>query len=244
METSVLMACAAAEAGVSTIICTPHLPDWDESLVARAAVVIEEVRDALAVAGVEVRLLLGFEVDLSIAATASPERLRRLGVEGAEEDSALPIVLETPYYGWPVYLEDTIFRLSTAGFVSVLAHPERNDRIQASPDLLRGCLKAGAVAQATAGSLGGFGRPAVKTLHKLIQEGLISLLASDAHSDRRDGWTVTPMLQSLGDRLTGEDASMLTETNPRLLLEGKQLLPLSAKGPASRRGLTRRSRFT
>jgi protein-tyrosine phosphatase len=244
LETSVLMAAAAADSGVDTIICTPHMPDWDEPLVARAAEVIEQVRAALAVGGVKVRLLLGFEVDLSIAATVNPDRLRGLAIEGFGEDQPPrpAILLETPYTGWPLYMEDTIFRLSAAGFVPVLAHPERNERVQASPDLLRECLKSGAVAQATAGSLGGdFGRPAAKAFYRLLDAGLISLLASDAHAHRRDGWTVAPMLQSLAGRLSAEKVSILTETNPRRLLEGKPMLPVGGEAPPSRRG--RRSRF-
>ena len=245
LETSVLMARAAAESGVSAIVCTPHLQEWDEPLVARAAVVIEEVRAALARAGVEVRLLLGFEVDLSIAATVDTDRLRGLAIERLGDDSRCAIVLEMPYMGWPVYLVDTLFRLSAAGLVPILAHPERNDRIQASSELLRACVNAGAVAQATAGSLGGeFGRPAVKAFDRLLGEGLISMLASDAHAHRREGWTMGPMLERVAGQLTSEDVTTLTETNPRLLLEGKPPLPLSAKAPASRRGLGRRSRFS
>ena len=245
LETSVLMARAAAESGVSTIVCTPHLTEWNEPLVAKAAVVTEDVRSALARAGVEVRLLLGFEVDLSIAATVSIDRLRGLAIESLGDDPRCAIVLEMPYMGWPVYLVDTVFRLATAGLVPILAHPERNDRVQASSELLRVCLGAGAMAQATAGSLGGeFGRPAVRAFDRLLGEGLISMLASDAHAHRREGWTMAPMLQGLAGQLTAEDITTLTETNPRLVLEGKPPIPLSAKAPASHRGRGRRSRLS
>ncbi len=244
METSVLMARAAFESGVDTIVCTPHLPDWDEALIAHAAVVIEEARAALAAAAVGVRLLLGFEVDLSIAATESPDRLRTLAVQGPGGDAGHAILLETPYGGWPVYIEDVLFRLSSAGFTPVLAHPERNDRIQDSSDRLRTCLNAGAVAQATAGSLSGmFGRPAVKTFHRLLGEGLISMVASDAHANMREGWTMTPMLQNIAGRLRADDVTALSETNPRLLLEGEPLLNVNAGAKASSRGSLRRPRF-
>jgi protein-tyrosine phosphatase len=91
-----------------------------------------------------------------------------------------------------------------------------------------GCLKAGAVAQATAGSLGGeFGRSAQRTFFRLISEGLVSLLASDAHSYRREGWTMGPMLAALEGRVSREDLVTLTEANPRRLLAGKR--PIEVK---------------
>ena len=241
LETSVSMAREAAASGIHTVVCTPHLPEWDAADVQRARVVIEQVRAALLDAGVEITLLLGFEVDLSVAATVDNDRLWELTIEGSKG----AILLEMPYSGWPVFMEDTIFRLASAGFVPVLAHPERNDRIHDSSQLLMGCLKAGAVAQATAGSLGGeFGRASVRTLYRLFSEGLISLVGSDAHADRKEGWTLGPMLKALEGLTTEESIRTLMETNPRRLLGGKAPTPVMPAGEGrSVRGRTRRPRL-
>ncbi len=211
LETSLLMAQEAAASGVSTIVCTPHLAEWSEPDIRRAGEVIEEVRGSLAAAGVELSLVLGFEIDMGIAVTADAERFRTLAIEGPGR----AVLLETPYSGWPVFAEEAIFRMSTLGFVPVLAHPERNDRIQASSDLLARCLKAGAVAQATSGSLGGeFDRASTQTFFRLVSEGLIGLLASDAHAHRRKGWTMIPMLDALDGLVPEESLVALTEVNP------------------------------
>lgn len=223
IETSVRMARAAAEAGVRTVVCTPHFPRWDEELIGRAGVVINEVRAALTAAGVEVALRLGFEVDLTVAATVDIESLGRLAIER----SGGAIVLEVPYSGWMPAMEETIFRLSAAGLVPVIAHPERNDRIQKSLDLLVRCLRAGAVAQGTAGSLSGmFGRTAERTFFRLIEEGYIRLLASDAHSMMTEGWTMGSMLAALEGRVPPEDLATLTDTNPAQLLAGERPRPV------------------
>lgn len=217
LATALLMARAAAASGVETVVCTPHLPEWDEITVRRAGEVIEELRQTVAAAGLGLALKLGFEVDLSIAATIEAERLRALVIEG----SGGAIILEMPYTGWPLYIEETLFRLSTTGFIPVLAHPERNERIQKSSDPLAGCLRAGAVVQGTAGSLGGeFGRAAVKTFFRLVSEGSISLLASDAHAHRVDGWTMDPMLAALQGEMDRDELFALTDTNPARLLAG------------------------
>lgn len=231
IDTSVQMARAAMESGVRTIVCTPHFPTWDEALVARAGEVIEEVRAALDTAGVDVALRLGFEVDLAVTATVDLATLSALTIE----DSGGAILLEVPYSGWMPVIDETIFRLSTAGLIPVLAHPERNDRVQKSSEPLVSCLRAGAVAQGTAGSLGGiFGPTAERTFFRLIEEGLISLLASDAHAFIHGGWTMDPMLEALEGRVAPDDLVTLTETNPAKLLAGERPQPISAQtGDAS-----------
>lgn len=231
LETSILMARAAADSGVDVVVCTPHLPEWDEALIRRTGIVLREVKEGLVAAGVELELRSGFEVDLSVALTVDTTRLCALTIEG----SGGAILFETPYSGWPLFIEEVIFRLSAEGFTPVLAHPERNERVQRSPDLLARCLKAGAVAQATAGSIGGmFGKGAERTFFRLISEGLISILASDAHSFRKEDWTMDPMLEALKGRVSEEDLLTLTETNPRRLLAGKKLLPVRPENGKSR----------
>jgi protein-tyrosine phosphatase len=232
--TAVLMAREAADSGITTVVCTPHLPEWDGEVIERSRTILEEVKEEVANAGIVLDLRLGFEADFGIAAGIDTARLAAVTIEGSQG----AILLEMPYSGWPPFIQDTIFRLSTAGFVPVLAHPERNDRVQGSSELLLDCLKAGAVAQATAGSLGGmFGRAAQRTFFRLIAEGLISLLASDAHSFQQENWTMGPMLSALAGKASPEDLLVLTDINPRRLLAGER--PAAVKpenGRSPRRG--------
>jgi protein-tyrosine phosphatase len=220
LETSLSMAREAAASGIDTVVCTPHLSEMVPEDIRHAREVADEVVAEIARAGIQLKLLLGFEVDLAVAATCGPEELKTLTVEGSRG----VIVLEMPYEGWPRFLEQTLFRLATGGFQPVLAHPERNDRIQRSPELLEGCLKAGAVAQGTAASLTGeFGRGPERAFHKLLAQGSIGLLASDAHAYRTDGWTLAPVLESLRGTVRDEDLAILVEKNPQRLLAGQTL---------------------
>ncbi len=240
LQTSLRMARAAARAGVETIVCTPHLTEWDDGFLKRAGSAIREVRAALAGEGIEVELLLGFEVELSLAVGAGIERLTALTVES----SGNSIVLETPFVGWPVFIEETIFRLTTGGITPILAHPERNDQVQKSPELLRRLMAAGAVIQATAASFGGtFGRTPMRVFQRMLSEGLVSLLASDAHSFAPEGWTLAPLLESLADRLSPENVVTLTQTNPRLVLEGKPLNRIEPSGGQTSRLRGKRPKY-
>lgn len=232
LKTAMLMAKSAADSGVKMIVCTPHLPEWNPALVQQARVTAEQLKAALSNHGIELHVLLGFEVDLSVAVGADMRRLKELVIE----QSNRVILFEMPYGGWPLYLDDTIFKLSSEGYTPVLAHPERNDQVQKSSEPLERCVRAGAVVQATAGSLTGeFGGAAVRTFFRLISEGLVSLLASDAHSFRQDNWTMAPMKEALDGRVSPADWHRLTYINPLLLLEGKPLekiRPLTGAGQA------------
>ena len=248
---------SAWKAGTTTIVCTPHLYDWDPLLLEQAREVRAKVEAALREEDVGVRLLLGFEVDLSVIAEADADMIARLAIDGAgpARGSELPagsdspeaaasaqgstphsapvsspgskgvIVIETPFYGWPPFLKETLFRLRTAGYTPILAHPERNERLQRSPELLDDCIRAGAVAQGTAGSLAGpFRKGSMRTFLDLLARGSLSLLASDGHAQIDYTWSLAPLLEELRKRVPEDYLQTLVGANPERVLAGKQPL--------------------
>ncbi len=241
LETTLRMIREAAERGTRTIVCTPHLYEPDELLVERARDVHREVAAAAEEEAIPVRLLLGFEVDLTVAATCDLETLRTFCIGGSDggqgpdvgQNPGRAVLIEMPYSGWPPFLEQTLFRLTAGGLLPILAHPERNDRVQRSPDVLAACLNAGAVAQGTAGSLSRmFRKQSAKAFYELLARGWLSLLASDAHSEPEYTWSLEPLLADLGKRLSSGDRELLTEVNPARVLEGKSPILLMPKRPA------------
>jgi protein-tyrosine phosphatase len=240
LETTLRMIREAAFRGTGTIVCSPHVYELDPRLVERARETHREVVAALKEQAIPVRLLLGFEVDLTVAATCDLDTIRSLCIGGGDgegssdagEDSGRAVIIEMPFSGWPLFLEQTLFRLTAAGFLPILAHPERNERVQRSPDALAACLNAGAVAQGTAGSLSSmFRKQSLKTFHELLARGWFSLLASDAHSQPEYTWSLEPLLSELGKRVSASDRELMTEVNPARILEGKSPIPLAPKRP-------------
>lgn len=275
LPTSVAMAREAWAAGIQTIVCTPHFYDWDPDLIEEGRTATQRVRAALLEEGIGLRLLLGFEIDLIVAADADEGMLESLAVEGttaalpdenstpghsAGDGGATPghvpgagdggagdltgagkgaaggvIIIETPFHGWPPFMEQLMFRLSSRGYLPVLAHPERNERVQRNPDLLSGCLRAGAVAQGTAGSLSDmFRSSSMRTFLELLSRGDLGLLASDAHAHERYTWSLAPVLDELRKKVPQEYLEMLVATNPERLLAGRRPLPAPATRPAGR----------
>lgn len=122
-------------------MCTPHLYDWDPSLVDRARETRAQVETALREEGIGLRLLLGFEVDAAVIAGADEAMIARLVIDGATtpSDPLSPegveptppwkgaILIETPFDGWPPFLSQTVFRLRTAGYTPS-AGPPRTQR--------------------------------------------------------------------------------------------------------------------
>ncbi len=71
-----------------------------------------------------------------------------------------------------------------------------------------------------------FGSAAIRTFHRLFSEGLVSLIATDAHSFQTDGWTFQLLLEALEGQLSDGDLVRLTTTNPRRLMRGEPLEPV------------------
>lgn len=238
LRTSLKMAAEAMDVGTTIVVCTPHLRELDLSFVGRAQEEIQSLRTAMTEAGIELDLVLGFEVSLDVVATLGKKELEPLAIEG----SGGALLIEVPHWGWPVYAVETVFRLRTEGLLPVLAHPERNDRIQRTPDLLTKCLDAGAVAQGTAASLNGdFGRASKQAFYRHLSRGDMSLIASDAHSHRRSSWTLAPAMGTLRGMLSAEEADMLVRVNPGMVLTGGRpaaVMP-SQRRPSWRRRTTR-----
>lgn len=234
LGSSLRMAQAASAAGVSTIVCTPHLLEFDPARIEKARETLEMLRAGLDRTGIGLRLILGFEVDLSVAASASLSELTLLTFEGSRG----LMLLEMPHWGWPMLLRQTIFQLRMNGITPLLAHPERNDRIQRSPALLGECLDAGAVGQATVSSLdGSFGRASKVAFSRQLSLGYVSVLASDAHLRRRSSWTVTDVAASLRRKLSKEDVDLLIRVNPERLLAGEPPLRVTAPRASAWRNL-------
>ncbi len=217
LEESLDMAREAALRGITDVVCTPHLRAAEDDVAARAPGALAHFREDLAAAGIPLRLHLGFELTFSFLAEMQGEDLSPfvMGTQGRY------VLVEVPHAGWPAFARDLLFDLRVRGFVPVLAHPERNDRIQRDPSLLVSLLALGAVAQGTLASLTGhFGRTSRRTLLAMLSAGQISLLATDAHHYRGDTWSFEGAGALKGWETAGP---VLTDENPALLLRGAPL---------------------
>jgi protein-tyrosine phosphatase len=219
LEESLDMARAAVADGIEAIAATPHVrddyptsPDTMERLVA-------ELREALVADAIPLELLPGGEIALDRLDDLSPDDLRRFGLGGSEAH----VLLEFPYVGWPLALEDRVFRLAAEGVRAVIAHPERNGEVQLAPERLEPIVRAGGLVQLTAASLDGrLGQRSRRAGLVLLERGLAHLLASDAHTPDIRGIGMSAAAEAIGDV---DLAHWLTVDAPAAIVSGEEIPP-------------------
>ncbi len=178
LEEARSLARAAVADGVRAIAATPHVRHDYPTTAARMEEGVRELRGDLAREGIELEVLQGGEVSVDEIDNLSTDDLRRFTLgEGRRY-----LLLEFPDWGWPLALDGIIATLLHADLVPVLAHPERNVDVQGDPGRLAAPVSEGALVQVTASSLtGSGGRSARAAARRLLGQGLVHLLASDAH---------------------------------------------------------------
>ena len=219
LDESVEIARSAAIDGTRCIAATPHVRDDYPTTPAEMESLVEAVQEAVDAAGVGIKILPGGEIDLDRLDDLSADDLRRFGLGG----NPRYVLLEFPYRGWPRGVEGRIAALARAGFVPVIAHPERNREVQADPQRLDALVHVGCLIQVTAASLDGrLGRSSAACGRELVDTGLAHLLASDAHLPE-----VRQVGLSAAVRAVGDDAlaQWLTVGVPRAIVEDRPLPP-------------------
>jgi protein-tyrosine phosphatase len=225
IEDSVEIARAAVAEGIDVLAATPHVRDDYPTSAETMESLVDEVRRALAQERVPLDVRKGGELSLEFLGLPEDE-LRRYGLAG----NPGYLLVEFPYYGWPLGLPQAVFRLRTLGITTVLAHPERNAEVQASPDRLRPLVEAGLLVQVTSASLDGrMGRGARTCGLALVEQELAHLLASDAHSVDVRALGMRLATEAMGDEGL---AHWLTTDVPAAIVAGSELPPR----PRKRRG--------
>ena len=151
---SIAMAREAAAAGITALAATPHVRDDYPTTAREIEDALAAVRRAVREQGIEVEILSGAEIAFDRLHSLDEDELRPFGLGGSPNH----LLIELPFFGWPLDTADQLRRLRGAGFTTVLAHPERNSAVQDSPQRLADLVSDGALVQLTAASItGGFG---------------------------------------------------------------------------------------
>jgi protein-tyrosine phosphatase len=212
-----------AENGVTTVVATPHqLGPYDRlnsAKVIRRAVI--EMEEELAEAGIPLELVAGGDVRVD-------ERLPRLLDEGevaSTADAGRHLLLELPH---DLYVDPLpiIRYLREQGLQAIMTHPEQHRYLAGSVGRIQTWLMEGAVLQITAGSfLGDFGRTAYNEAWRLMDMGLVSIVATDAHDVQRRPPRFHDALDALTQQFGRTAARLICIDNPLKVLQGEPILP-------------------
>jgi protein-tyrosine phosphatase len=215
-DMSMRMVRAIAALGFSDLYATPHqragmfLPAAEAIRTAFAAV----SADAQA-AGLGARLDLGAE---NFWDDVLHRRLQERSVPCYGTSTAF--LFEVNPQLMPPGIENELFQQRVAGYLPVMAHPERYVAVQRDVTLAER-LGRHAVMMVDLGALdGAHGRKEMKTARKLVQEGLAHAAASDIHRPEDQGSVAAGMAWIRKQLGSGGLETMLAE-NPRRLLAGE-----------------------
>ena len=153
-------------------------------------------------------------------------RLRR--GEGVPYPGGGAVLVELPPESFPYGLAARFFDLRRAGYVVVLAHPERYQPVWKDDACLDPLLDAGAQLLLDVGALvGKYGRASQRAAEKLVAEGAYEAACSDAHRPS-DVPVVAEAILRLDAMVGRAEAYRLLAHGPRGLLS---LPPRAAKSP-------------
>ena len=110
----------------------------------------------------------------------------------------------------------------------MLAHPERNPEVQDRPARVEALVEAGALVQVTGASLDGrLGRASKLTAKRLLELGLVHVLASDAHGPHIREGGLAAAAEAVGDDGL---ARYLTREAPAAIVAGEPVPPAPQVG--------------
>jgi protein-tyrosine phosphatase len=182
LETALAMARLALADGIRVAACTPHIyPGLYPNTAAGIRAGAEALRRALDEAGLGLELSLGADAHLvpDLLAGLREGRIPTLG-------GGRYLLLEPPHHVAPPRFEESCFALLAAGYVPVITHPERLTWIAGHYAKFQALARAGVWMQVTAGSLTGrFGPGARYHGERMLDEGIVHILATDAHNTGR-----------------------------------------------------------
>lgn len=216
LEQSLEMADMAVRSGVYSMVVTPHCIDGDARQVMAAFTM---VRDALEDAQIPLRLFPGME----ILGTPDTARLLQQGRLLTINGSRYPLI-EFPFQSAEYENTDILESVIRAGFCPLVAHPERYECVQEDPGCVLRWKEMGCLFQINRGSLlGRFGGMAQETAFDLVDRGLATAVASDAHSHRmRTPW-MADVYELLEKEFSPAAARSLLWSNPQHILKDEQL---------------------
>lgn len=183
MEESLSLIAKMEKLGYEKLITTPHIM---ADAYKNTPIIIEEgleaLREAVQKEGIEIEIEAGAEYYLD---DGFVELLRKGDIMSIDEKYLL---FETSYVSKPLRTEEIIFEIASAGYIPLMAHPERYRYIK-DPIKEYGRFKElGVLFQVNLNSLTGqYGKSAMHLAEILSKNGMIDFLGSDAHHEKHVG---------------------------------------------------------
>ncbi len=223
MGTSIIMAQMAEECGVSAIIATPHCNQvgrFENYMSDRLRRHIDELRNEVAKENIDVDIGIGMEVYCTreVPRLLTEKKLITL-------NNSRYLLVEFGFSMSAARMEEMLYPIMDGGYVPIIAHPERYMAIQDLPEIIDEWMDNGIGIQINKGSVfGRFGRSAYECSHFMLENGLVSCIASDAHGVERRTTDMTEIYDFIASEYSENEADILLTENPRRVFDDEPLV--------------------
>lgn len=223
METAVEMAKMAYSDGIRTIIATPHYhPDKVSLTNEEVFEKFNEFKDRMQQEVPGLTFYFGREIYCDYDAV---DTIKSGGVDPLLTMCGTNYVLvefdvNTNY----PYMKNQLKRLLMKGYAPVIAHIERYECLVSHPDLLWELKEMNMILQVNAMSVTGkTGKLTQKFVIKALKDGLVDLVASDAHTTRNRCPKLMEAAKMVGKKCGKGAVDRMFIENPQFIIDGKYM---------------------
>jgi protein-tyrosine phosphatase len=228
LDEALEMARIAVADGIIVTACTSHIfPGMFNNNGNGIREGMAKMQRELDAHNIPLRLVIGADVQLD------------LGILGGLKSGGIPslndsryFLFEPPHVHAPIQIEAANKSYVDAGYVPIITHPERLKWIEGGGyDRILQMVDDGAWIQLTAGSLTGmFGGRAKYWCERMLDDGVVHIIATDAHNVRRRTPILSKARDAVAARLGEEEAWRMVRDRPQAVLDD---LPPDALPPPS-----------
>lgn len=232
------MAQLAVGDGITCMACTPHIvPGLYENSTKAITAAVNALQHALRHERIDLELIVGADVRI---APGLPTSLRT---------GSIPTLNGTRYFLFepthnvlPPRIESLAAKLIDAGYVPILTHPERLSWIGHHYGTIERLNALGCLLQVTAGSVtGAFGKAARHFADRLLDEGRVDILASDAHNTTGRPPILSQARDVVAERLGEGEAEAMVSARPSDIVMDRPLVPQGRNATAQTAPLRKRT---
>lgn len=221
LEDSLALARQAVDNGVTHAVVTPHIHHgrWDNNI-ANIRLQTLVFREALAKADIDLKIACAAEVRIApeLMLMHQKDEIPMLGQWQGKD----VMLLELPHSHIPPGTDKIVRWLIDRGVLPMIAHPERNKDIMRTLEKIEPFVEMGCLFQVTAGSvIGQFGERAQERAYQLLESGVVTVLASDAHHTQRRPVNLFEGFEETKALLGSDYAWRLVRENPKTIAGAK-----------------------
>ncbi len=179
VEESLAILKKLASVGFTNVIMTPHYIEGTEYSAANSEKLekLDILRTAVSENNIGINLYLGNEIFVK---DNIPEDIENGLIYTLNNSKYL--LFEIPFHNQILNLLDIVYELKVAGYIPILAHPERYDYLKSNHKYVDTLKEEGLLFQCNYASiLGHYGNDAYKTMKYMLKKGYVDYLGTDIH---------------------------------------------------------------